>query len=64
MPFFLSKPIEPTNQVSSLEAHKVLSLKAEQPEAQRQALNNNTQGPVANQDIRMVPQIEGVNEVI
>lgn len=63
MPSFSPYPIEPANQVSSLEASNV-SQKVEQTEAQRQAVNNNNQGPFANQDIRMVPQIEGVNEVI
>ena len=64
MPSFSPKPIEPANQVSSLEASNV-SPKVEQTEAQRQAVNNNNnQGPAANQNIRTVPQIEGVNEVI
>ena len=63
MPSFSLKPIEPANQVSSLEASNV-SPKVEQTEAQRQAVNNNNQGPAANQNIGMVPQIEGVNEVI
>ena len=63
MPSFFPYSIEPANQVSILEASNG-SPKVEQTEAQRQPVNDNTQGPVANQDIRMVPQIEGVNEVI
>lgn len=63
MTAFIPNPMEQANQVSSL---KVLNVapKVEQPEPQRQTAVINNQGQFANQDIGMVPQIEGVNEVI